>query len=1069
MNKAYNIIWNHSKQAWEVASEFAKGHGFVLAKKTILAASILAAIGNATAANISSGEAVNEVVSVGDTQYVYNSGSTVNATVNGTQVVHSGGKTSNTTVNSAAFQNIGNAGSATGTVVNSGGLQRVNSGGVATGTQLSGGAQNIYSGGSATDAVIHKGGAQNVSSGATASNTVINSGGSQRVSAGGVVSGTTINSSGAQHILSGGRAGNTMINGGGNQHISSGGNAVDTTINSGGNQNVSSGGSATGTVVNSGGFQRASAGGVAIEAKLSGGNQNVSSGGSAVKTEIYSGGKQTVYSGGQATSSQVMDGGALNISGGSATSATVFMNGKLNAYSGNVSETELNSGGRQYIYAGASATNTVAHNEGREYIMSGGVANNTVVNSGGLQTVNSSGSASSTTVNDGGLLVVSGGGAVTGTVVHNGGSLRVDNKGQALNVSLGSGASLLTSTGATVNGTNALGSFSIANNHAKNMLLENGGLLAVTSGGTATDTLVNAGGRLRVEDGGVLSGTTTLNDGSILAAENIQNDGHFVLNINGDYGLKTNFTGQGELSKNNAGTLTLTGDVSLAGRVNLNEGGLVIDSANFNTDITTAKDTALTLTGNSHITGDVSNAGLAIFTPGTSVNGNVDNSGTVVLNPTPESTGNTLTVENYTGASGSVISMGGVLQGDDSLTDKLVVKGNTSGESQIVFNNANGTGAQTLEGINLISVGGDSDATFSLQNRVVAGEYDYVLQKGNVSGSDTKGWYLTSHLTGQTSDKQIRPESGSYASNMQLANTLFSMNLQDRAAPADDSSMWMRVVGGHSKMNMADGQNKTTVNRYVQQIGGDIFSLENDSVGDVSFGLMGGYANAKGKTRNQLSGHSARNSIDGYSVGIYGTWYQNGQNKEGAYADSWLQYNWFDASVKGDDLATERYDINGFTGSVEGGYNLKLSQWNKADGSENSFWLQPHMQATWMGVNPDSHVETNGTKVNGRGENNVQTKLGVKAFWDINQQRNNVKQEFRPYIEANWIYNTEQYGASMNGHSAFISGTRNIGEARMGIVGTINDKFSVNASVTQQIGGKGYSDTQGALSVKYHF
>lgn len=1054
MNKAYNIIWNNSKQAWEVASEFAKGHGFVLAKKTILAASILAAIGNATAANISSGEAANEVVSAGDTQYVYNNGSTVNATVNGTQIVHSGGKASGTTVNSAGSQNIGNAGSATGTIVNSGGFQRVSAGGVATDTQLSGGAQNIYSGGSATSAVIHQGGVQNISSGATASNTIINSGGSQRVSAGGVVSDTTINNSGTQNILSGGSAVNTMIN-------------------SGGNQIVSSGGSATATVVNSGGFQRVSAGGVVVETKLSGGNQNVSAGGSAVNSEIYNGGKQTVYSGGQATRSHIMDGGSLNISGGNVTDATVSMNGKLNAYSGNVSGTALNQGGRQYIYAGASASNTVANNEGREYIMSGGIANNTVVNGGGLQTVSGGGNASSTTVNNGGLQVVSGGGTATGTVVHNGGSLRVDNQGQALNVSLSSGASLLTSTGATVNGTNALGSFSIANNQANNMLLENGGLLAVNAGATATDTLVNSGGRLRVEDGGILSGTTTLNEGSIIAAENIQNDGHFVLNINGDYELITNFTGQGELSKNNTGTLTMTGDVSLAGGVNLNDGGLVIASANFNTDITTAKDTALTLTENSHITGNISNAGLAIFNNNISVNGNVNNSGTLVLNPMPESTGNTLTVDNYTGASGSVISMGGVLQGDDSLTDKLVVKGNTSGESQIVFNNANGTGAQTLEGINLISVGGDSGATFSLQNRIVAGEYDYILQKGNNSAADTKGWYLTSHLTnpltGQVSDKQIRPESGSYASNMQLANTLFSVNLQDRTASTNDSSMWMRIVGGHNKMDMADGQNKTTVNRYVQQIGGDIFSLENDSVGDVSFGLMGGYANAKGKTHNQLSGHSARNTIDGYSVGVYGTWYQNGKNEEGAYADSWLQYNWFNASVKGDDLATERYDINGFTGSVEGGYNLKLSQWDKADGSENSFWLQPHMQAIWMGVNPDSHVETNGTKVNGRGENNVQTKLGVKAFWDIKQQKNSVKQEFRPYIEANWIYNTEQYGSSMNGHSVFTSGTRNIGEARVGVVGTINDKFSVNASVSQQIGRKGYSDTQGILSMKYHF
>ncbi|EMB0462719.1 hypothetical protein U7Q45_004790, partial [Escherichia coli] len=36
MNKAYSIIWSHSRQAWVVASELARGHGFVLAKNTLL-------------------------------------------------------------------------------------------------------------------------------------------------------------------------------------------------------------------------------------------------------------------------------------------------------------------------------------------------------------------------------------------------------------------------------------------------------------------------------------------------------------------------------------------------------------------------------------------------------------------------------------------------------------------------------------------------------------------------------------------------------------------------------------------------------------------------------------------------------------------------------------------------------------------------------------------------------------------------------------------------------------------------------------------------------------------------
>ncbi|HBN7435689.1 ESPR-type extended signal peptide-containing protein [Escherichia coli] len=32
----YCIVWNSSRQAWVVASELARGHGFVLAKNTLL-------------------------------------------------------------------------------------------------------------------------------------------------------------------------------------------------------------------------------------------------------------------------------------------------------------------------------------------------------------------------------------------------------------------------------------------------------------------------------------------------------------------------------------------------------------------------------------------------------------------------------------------------------------------------------------------------------------------------------------------------------------------------------------------------------------------------------------------------------------------------------------------------------------------------------------------------------------------------------------------------------------------------------------------------------------------------
>ncbi|PAM47156.1 hypothetical protein CEJ63_23150, partial [Acinetobacter baumannii] len=57
---------------------------------------------------------------------------------------------------------------------------------------------------------------------------------------------------------------------------------------------------------------------------------------------------------------------------------------------------------------------------------------------------------------------------------------------------------------------------------------------------------------------------------------------------------------------------------------------------------------------------------------------------------------------------------------------------------------AGGAGALTSEGIRLISVGGQSDAQFSLQGRAVAGAYDYFLYKGGVATPDDGNWYLRS-------------------------------------------------------------------------------------------------------------------------------------------------------------------------------------------------------------------------------------------------------------------------------------------------------------------------------------
>ncbi|WP_157916837.1 autotransporter outer membrane beta-barrel domain-containing protein, partial [Escherichia coli] len=360
---------------------------------------------------------------------------------------------------------------------------------------------------------------------------------------------------------------------------------------------------------------------------------------------------------------------------------------------------------------------------------------------------------------------------------------------------------------------------------------------------------------------------------------------------------------------------------------------------------------------------------------------------------------------------------------------------------------------------------------------VVAGAYDYTLQKGNVSGTDKKGWYLTSHLP--TSDtRQYRPENGSYATNMALANSLFLMDLNERkqfSAVSDNTqpesaSVWMKITGGRTSGKLSDGQNKTTTNQFINQLGGDIYKYHAEKLGDFTLGIMGGYANAKGKTINHTSKKGARNTLDGYSAGLYGTWYQNGANATGLFAETWMQYNWFNASVKGDGLEEEKYNLNGLTASVGGGYNLNVHTWTSPEGIKGEFWLQPHLQVVWMGVTPDTHQENNGTVVQGTGKNNLQTKAGIRASWKVKSSLDkDTGREFRPYIEANWLHNTHEFGVKMSGDNQLLSGSRNQGEIKTGIEGVITQNLSVNGGVAYQAGGHGSNTISGALGIKYSF
>lgn len=464
------------------------------------------------------------------------------------------------------------------------------------------------------------------------------------------------------------------------------------------------------------------------------------------------------------------------------------------------------------------------------------------------------------------------------------------------------------------------------------------------------------------------------------------------------------------------------------------------------------------------------------------VAGNVTNSGTLDLRA--DVPGNVLTVGgNYTGNNGTLL-MNTVLGDDSSVTDKLVIKGDASGQTRVAVTHAGGTGAQTLNGIELIHVDGNADsAEFVQAGRIAAGAYDYTLGRGQ--GSNSGNWYLTSSKNTPEPapggyDNDLRPEAGSYTANMAAANTMFVTRLHERLGPVQytdvmtgetkNTSMWMRHEGGHNRWRDGTGQLKTQGNRYVVQLGGDIAQWGRGETDRWHLGVMAGYGNDHNNTDSVRTGYRSKGSVNGYSTGLYATWFASDETHNGAYLDTWAQYGWFDNHVKGDGLSGESWKSKGLTASLETGYTWKAGEFGGSHGSLNEWYVQPQAQVVWMGVKADEHRESNGTRVESTGDGNVRTRLGVKTWIKGHNRMDDGKsREFRPFVEVNWLHNSRDFGTRMNGVTVHQDGARNIGEVKAGVEGQIDDRLNLWGNVGVQAGDKGYSDTSAMLGVKYTF
>jgi autotransporter family porin len=514
---------------------------------------------------------------------------------------------------------------------------------------------------------------------------------------------------------------------------------------------------------------------------------------------------------------------------------------------------------------------------------------------------------------------------------------------------------------------------------------------------------------------------------------------------------------------------------------------------------------SVVLRESSQLTGVVNNADVGVYSnslwqmTGSSSVQNLVNEGTVAFNT--GAVNDVLTVEgNYQGNNGT-IKFNTVLGDDSSATNKLIVEGDTSGSTHVAVLNAGGTGAKTINGIELVQVNGVSDGEFVQQGRIVAGAYEYKLERGE--GANTRNWYIVNWVPDDSSlepepqpqpqpqpqpepqpvpepqpgplptrSAVIRPEAGGYVANSAAAATLFNLSLHDRLgnqSQSNDSghrtSLWLRQIGGHNRAYIAD-QLEAQSNRYSVQLGGDLFQQE-ARTGSLHIGPMFGYGHQSTNIRSKVSGLSSDSSISGYSVGAYASWFANEESETGLWLDSWLQYNWFNSSVSGEGLWTEKYHTQGISASLEAGYGWKAFERTGINQRTYGFYLQPHAQFIFNGLKTVRLVEQNGTQVVANKNSNLISRIGVRGW--ITESKQPGESNLKPYVELNWLYNSDPYRVDLNQVSVKQNSGRNLAELKTGIEGKINDNFQINGSVALQHGRYHYQDASLMLGAKYTF
>lgn len=633
----------------------------------------------------------------------------------------------------------------------------------------------------------------------------------------------------------------------------------------------------------------------------------------------------------------------------------------------------------------------------------------------------------------------------------------------------------------------------------------------LTGSGT-TEIAQKSDAQLTADNSGFSGRFTTDADSTLRASQAehigsaaIENAGTLVLTHNDGkqpWDLTNSVTGAGTLVKQGAGRITLTDkSAQYTGATEIENGTLqagsydsvlVMNSRQVNIG------TQGTFAGQGTLKGSVNNAGQ--FYVGEldkkdlgqatdyRVDGNFVNNGGSIWLASQKETESRLNVGGDFTANGGSITLNTVLNRghEDTMTDQLVVDGNVytgkNGATTLNINNVGGEGADTLkqpDAIKVVHVGGKSDKNaFKLGGPVAIGVYEYLLHKGYKDDS----WYLDSFDTNvyppdenkEDPNRNVNPEIGGHMANRTAALGMFSMTLHDRLGEphyADSfkgdenaSSVWLRITGDRQRQDAVSRSLRLKGDTYTTQLGGDIINWNNDAQDTtIRGGIMGAIGKSDYTSSAKRTGTKADAKIDrAYSVGLYGTWYQNREDENNAYADVWAQYSWFDNKVSMAGSSSD-YKSRLVSASVETGYSMAVY---KPD-ADKQWLLTPQAQVIFNSYDSDDSSSGTGLVMKGGRSNSVDTRLGARLTYANQKQSDKSAQ---PFVEVNWLHSTAKSDMTFNKHYTFSDDRpANRFEIKAGVEGQISPNWTVWGNVSHQMGADDYSGDRAMIGVKYQW